>query len=140
MSLQKIAEMKQQYEATMRAEGKQALAEEFKAFFAAHPEITAVRWRQYTPYFNDGDPCVFRLCSIYFRSPGWDEDGGDYSDGFCDEYDGAFKALPEATRDACRALSEALNANEDVLEAVLGDHVRVTATAEGFDVEEHAHD
>lgn len=25
----------------------------------AHDEVEAIRWRQYTPYFNDGDECVF---------------------------------------------------------------------------------
>lgn len=29
------------------------------AVFAADERVTAVGWRQYTPYFNDGDACVF---------------------------------------------------------------------------------
>lgn len=27
----------------------------------AFPEVEAVRWEQYTPYFNDGDACEFRI-------------------------------------------------------------------------------
>lgn len=36
--------------------------EEFSPVLQAllnRPEIEKVRWEQYTPYFNDGDPCVF---------------------------------------------------------------------------------
>ena len=25
-----------------------------------YPEVRAIGWNQYTPYFNDGEPCVFR--------------------------------------------------------------------------------
>lgn len=27
--------------------------------FAAHPKLDSIGWKQYTPYFNDGDACVF---------------------------------------------------------------------------------
>jgi hypothetical protein len=31
------------------------------AFFAANPEVKRIHWLQYTPYFNDGDECVFSV-------------------------------------------------------------------------------
>ncbi|MFC9995776.1 hypothetical protein [Nocardia sp. NPDC127526] len=48
------------------------------------PEVEAVRWTQYTPYFNDGDVCEFGTGEIYVKWVGQD-DGGDYEDGFYDK-------------------------------------------------------
>lgn len=31
--------------------------------------IAAFGWRQYTPYFNDGDPCVFGVSGVWFARP-----------------------------------------------------------------------
>lgn len=28
-------------------------------------EIAAIGWAQYTPYFNDGDPCIFHIGEVY---------------------------------------------------------------------------
>ena len=35
---------------------------------AAAPEIAALRWRQYTPYFNDGEPCTFSVNDLYAKN------------------------------------------------------------------------
>src|ERR1700674_1049946 len=32
-----------------------------KNIFDKYPSIENISWTQYTPYFNDGDPCVFRV-------------------------------------------------------------------------------
>lgn len=48
---------------------KQLPLERFSPLLAAvldQPGILAVRWNQYTPYFNDGEPCEFNIYSIYF--------------------------------------------------------------------------
>lgn len=58
------------------------------ATLVSHPGFEAMRWRQYTPYFNDGDPCVFRIYEVYFRfvgmSPITEDEEGAYEeeDGF----------------------------------------------------------
>lgn len=60
--------------------------EHFKATIAAvlsHPEITGIAWTQYTPYFNDGEPCVFSASDPYFAFEGIgsdDEDADTYFD------------------------------------------------------------
>lgn len=48
--------------------------EAVKEFFAQVPEVQAVCWEQYTPYFNDGDPCVFSLNEIFFVAEGFDKE------------------------------------------------------------------
>jgi hypothetical protein len=40
-------------------------AEVFEQFFAENPNVGGVVWTQYTPYFNDGDECVFRVSGKY---------------------------------------------------------------------------
>ena len=34
----------------------------FKELFDKHPEVKSMQWAQYTPYFNDGEPCEFYMC------------------------------------------------------------------------------
>lgn len=34
--------------------------------FDAAPEIESVAWAQYTPHFNDGEPCTFSRHDVYF--------------------------------------------------------------------------
>lgn len=54
-------------EATRQAARKSArdgFAEFFSEFFNNHPEVESVLWRQYTPYFNDGDTCTFDVHDI----------------------------------------------------------------------------
>jgi len=65
----------------------QLSVDDFKAAVAtvlAHEEITGIAWTQYTPYFNDGEPCVFSVGEPDFRLAGVtdpaDEDGEIYFD------------------------------------------------------------
>lgn len=36
----------------------------------AHEEVTGIAWTQYTPYFNDGEPCIFRATDPSFAFVG----------------------------------------------------------------------
>jgi len=116
------------------------------------PGVHAVRWRQATPYFNDGDPCEFRIQELGVRFSPLDneeDERGDYEDGFVDRYslsylrksgeltelsDSHFEALEKAVQ-----VWESLYADE-VARRNFGDHATVTATLEGFDVEFYDHD
>ena len=53
-----VAEL-EAYHTVFQERAKIALREEFKSFFEKFPEVESVRWSQYTPYFNDGEPCEF---------------------------------------------------------------------------------
>jgi hypothetical protein len=44
-----------------------------KEFFEKNPGITGVVWTQYTPYFNDGDTCVFSVGDLTFTNAPSDE-------------------------------------------------------------------
>jgi len=45
----------------LKKELQAAFNEAAQAFFVQAPDGTTLTWCQYTPYFNDGDPCTFRV-------------------------------------------------------------------------------
>ena len=119
----------------------------------AVPGVYGVRWRQFTPYFNDGEPCEFGVQDIEVRLRPLDEEDerGDYEDGWIDIWSMGYsrKSEPERYPEVTDSIFEmldrasddwkALNA-EEVCKRNFGDHAVVTATSEGFDVEFYDHD
>lgn len=138
-TIQDIMAKKKALQEELTAFGKEALKEEFRKTFEAHPKLLAVRWRQYTPYFNDGEACEFSVHDFEMKIEGAPEDGSesDYGDeGYVSTYgkrEGELAAMAEAVRTLKRI-------DDDIYEAVFGDHCKVTATREGFEVSEHRHD
>lgn len=49
----------------LKNEIKENLQLKLKELQTQHPFIESISWQQYTPYFNDGDPCVFRTYIKY---------------------------------------------------------------------------
>lgn len=112
---------------------KAHISKEFKAAFEKFPKLEAVKWTQYTPYFNDGDTCEFGVNDHECKFVG--------SDGFAwvPTYEGATGAPDEIS--AARAIAEIFKGMYDEdLKAVFGDHVKVIANRDGFDVEGYEHD
>lgn len=87
----KIAEQNAKLEELRKAHMKE-LQGDFnqiiKLFFDECPKVQAVVWSQYTPYFNDGDECVFSVNEPCFITKNFDRDDlqnpYEYEDG--DEY------------------------------------------------------
>lgn len=83
----------------LREEIRKTLDEVLKLFFAANPHVASISWRQYTPYFNDGDACEFSvgdpiltLRSDYSPDPDYsDEDGEGEGDWDEEDVDGEFR-------------------------------------------------
>lgn len=156
---------KAEYEKLIADEGKNALVESFKALFDAVPELESINWKQYTPFFNDGDTCTFSVHDFdvaTFNVPvkeqeykGYKEPGNYRSEAV---YEDVVRAAGDEVEDisyhsnklqdptleklaeALKLLNSVRNSCEDVFEAAFGDHVRVTATRKGFDTEEIDHD
>ena len=114
---------------------KENLPLEFKRYFDIWPEAEAFRWTQYTPYFNDGDPCVFRVNSPYVKIG---EEGGDDDEGYLEKYD--FE--DDTKRNRMQEVEDMLNSCEDVLQYLFGDHCQVTIWRDKNEatVEEYDHD
>jgi predicted SnoaL-like aldol condensation-catalyzing enzyme len=143
-----LTDLKQQYDDKLTNEGEDAVKELFKEFFDANPQAESVTWTQYTPYFNDGDTCTFRVheMSVTINEVEETSDDGivDESDEDEDEDEWDSYQLSKSEDPEMKKLGEALDVlndiPEDVLEHVFGDHCRIVATRESFDVDEYDHD
>lgn len=135
----KMEEIKQE----MVKVAKEGLAVEFKKFFESWPEVEAIRWAQYTPYFNDGEPCVFGVNNATVKLVG-DEDDGEYGDGFNDEYHFHNYKTGEKRKgyEEMQALNGAIHACSEVMQVLFGDHCQVTIwrNKPEAEVEEYSHD
>lgn len=126
------------------------------------PTIIEFGWRQYTPYFNDGDPCLFHATSTWVRTT---EDGDD-PDPYDLELWGKHPSLGKVDRKyssetqqweylwdtyegpdvdrfrRVKALEKAVEGGEfeNVLLAAFGDHAAVTVRRDGIEVEFYSHD
>lgn len=134
-------------------ETAQALFKETtKEFFDKNPNVTAIVWTQYTPYFNDGDTCEFSVHDATFTNApdphnvrwgeydGDEEVAADGSEIFA--WEGWGEAPVDLNTEMCKAFDRMINSSEmeDVMKAMFGDHVKVVATREGFDVDDYDHD
>ena len=79
-----LMDLKKSYDDKLRQGGAEALKESFKELFEAHPRLRSVVWAQYTPYFNDGDPCYFRVGEFDVHVEGVpNEEYGDEDHTYC---------------------------------------------------------
>lgn len=138
----------------------------FESFFDKYKDVTGVRWKQYTPYFNDGEPCEFSVHSLeYLRNDAKDDDG-DYEDGWMLAASSWLFENPHDDKDGYKArrrkelsepwgseekyvefnndfneLDDAIqNIPEDVMQDLFGDHAEIIVTRDGIEVEEYSHD
>ena len=117
------------------ADARATIETYFRAFFANAPVVSAVRWEQFTPYFNDGDTCTFNVYSDGAIRFDGEEDFSETWD-LREVADPARKAAVELLRSTFPDLARAENA----FLTVFGDHAQITATREGFEVTEYSHD
>lgn len=104
----------------------------FMEVFEIHPEIERISWCQFTPYFNDGDPCVFDIHDIHFLTK---DDPKDMKDEHLYDWHYDIKRFP-----ALKSLNNLLHSSEEMLLMLFGDHCQITVTRDGIDVEEFEHD
>lgn len=142
-ALKKLAALKKNYDEEIRRVGEDALKETLKAFFDRFPAVIEVNWRQYTPHFNDGEPCVFRMQGMYIKLAGEIYEDEDYKSGLDSfelnygEREGKYTELYSAFKELEEELSS--GPGLDIVET-LGDHSKVIATPGKITVEEYEHD
>ena len=135
-------------------EGQEKLKEVFKAFFAEVPEIKTVIWTQYTPYFNDGETCTFNVHDPAFTNI--EADSEDFNDIKYNDYIGEKEDLfyIEYFYDDCteaagisanskktmHKLSAIICGNDELMEFMFGDHVKIIVTKNGFSIQDYDHD
>lgn len=145
---------------------QQLFKETTTQFFVENPGVKAIVWKQYTPYFNDGDTCEFSVNDPYFTNAegedlhdiSWGQYDGERDDIWVAEsigwlmnhkdngYNGDTIRLIEKSggvnAQSCDNFSSIICSSEmqNVMLAMFGDHVEVVATAQGFDVSSFDHD
>ena len=141
--IEKIVEDFEIVRKEFQAKAQTALKAAFKEFFDANPTITEIYWNQYTPYFNDGDECNFSVNDM-FATVGeiTEEERDEYIEdrpstisgwGSCPGYEQEQENFKEFTRLINRLPDE-------IFESTFGNHAEITATREGFNVDEYSHD
>jgi hypothetical protein len=130
-----------------RKELTEQLKKDFPALlaplFEKYPGVKNVRWTQYTPYFNDGDPCEFSTNAGYAElNYDGDEDDDNEDDEESEESETAKAELVEVPEEAEGEFQEVLSSiNDSFYKDLFGDHVEVTVNRDGtIDVEEYDHD
>lgn len=122
------------------------------------PTIVEFGWRQYTPYFNDGEPCTFSVHGTWVRTTD-DEDAdedelemwghrslgkvpGDFNEQTRKWETRPYEGPDEARYHRCKALEGAVEggAFENVLLDAFGDHAEITVRRTGIEVEFYDHD
>lgn len=124
----------------------------FKLFFEKHPEVATIHWVQYTPYFNDGDECVFGVHELYFTKTPWNElenywgedDEGLISEKYWDNVTRKYVINPDLSSDLAEDMNKFAKVfgslDDDIHRAAFGDHVWVMAHKDGFEVTNFHHD
>lgn len=132
--LEELKAAKAEYD-RLKADGAMPIIKEwFRDLFEKFPQVKAVAWTQYTPYFNDGDACVFSKNDMYVTF----DDHDDYTElEFDEELRGPWE-LREEQPELCKYLSDEPPA--ELFEEMFGDHQKVVATPDGFSAETYSHD
>lgn len=101
------------------------LKDNFKKIFEKHSKLEAFSWTQYTPGFNDGEPCEFTI-SVDFE----DSDNLTISEN-------ASKKEIESINKTLNEVSDIIYEMEDFLKEVFGNGVMVIVTKENISVEDY---
>ena len=128
----------------------------YKYIFEKYPKLDSFGWTQYTPYFNDGETCVFyantnyiTVNDEYFEDASWSQevkvlDWGTWNsqlrkyEGRVEEPNPDYDAvLFEASNEITNFLGQFDN---DFYLTKFGDHASITVTKDGVDISDYDHD
>jgi len=125
----KLTELKTRLDAARKqveSDARAAFKEAYQEIFERYPAVQSFSWAQYTPYFNDGEECVFRV-------------NNDPKINGADEYDNESKDIPQKAYLEIRAMLDELPS--ETMKAVFGDHVEIIVSRAGEPrIEEYSHD
>jgi len=132
----KVAELHKQ----VREESQRLLNEGFTEVFAKYPKLLSFSWNQYTPYFNDGDECTFRVNTDSLIPDFTDESAEDHDyeyntgESVWNPKTKKYEDLPitdekKLNNEAYKELVEIVEAiDDDTMKATYGNHITVTVS------------
>lgn len=133
------------------------LFDDFREYiFAKYTELESFGWTQYTPYFNDGEACMFYANTDYLKiNDEYADDSGWIStmnitkfgtwnrelkvyEGREEEPNSNYnQRLVDANSEICDFLQ---NFDDDFYLSKFGDHAEITVTKNGLDISDYDHD
>lgn len=141
--IDELKALKASYYDAIKTAGKDAVKEFFTPIFEAIPSIESFRWTQYAPYFNDGEPCTFRVHELTFKPAcAEDDEDSDYREGYLGVWGIKYYAEdhPElqAIIEPLAQISKAFQGiPADLLEFAFGGDSQVTVSRTSIDVEDY---
>jgi len=151
--IQRVIDKSRALRKEVAAIGRQSIKEMFVGLFKEFPKVEAVRWTQYTPHFNDGEPCVFNVYEPDVRftkgiclakkheSNGQYPEEDNYTEG--EEFYAlwSFRKQQADVYEAVNTLYKTFQEIEDVLMTIFGDGVQVVVSKDGtVEAEDYDHD
>lgn len=128
------AQMKE-FRQRMKDEGETFFKDLAKELFEKNPELLKFSWYQYTPYFNDGDPCIFSANIDYpnillsnMDEEIWLDDEPYFDDGTKES---------EILDSVIKFLSQF---DDSDFEMLFDDHSRIIVGRDEIVIEEYSHD
>lgn len=144
MNINEYLAKKKEFEELTSKNGIQLLSSLFEDLFnnSNYKEVT---WTQYTPYFNDGEACVFSVRYPSFLTEQHintkKEEDLDYDDY---DFGDTVYGCPSENKKLLEDFQEKLYLLENVFEAAFGDHAKIRAFQKDgkieFEVEEYEHE
>lgn len=130
----------------LQTEMKEKASTALSNIFEHYPEVTAISWHQYIPYFNDGDACTFRIGEVYVMTGPITKElaqtiaDNPYAVEEQDEWPSDVEVLETWGNNKSESASEIssfLNSIEDTLQSLYDDYASVVLTRDhGAIVEE----
>ena len=134
MGIRELQAKMAELNAEIEREGRSGIIAEWMPIFEKHPELLSVRWTQYTPYFNDGEECVFDKHANGYTVK--DAEGEEHEiEEYGDEED------PIDMTAIYASIREFPDIDADIYKAAFGDHAEVRLDRDGtVTVEAYEHD
>lgn len=151
-AMEKLDQLKEE----IKVDVEEAVGEILKEIFDHDQRLVTIVWTQYTPYFNDGDECIF---SIDVPHMGYVKEGVDpetidedelaeFADNYYEGtdnielFEGFYhteQMLPSTVK-KMKDFYSLIQEIDEFIKETLGDHVKVIATRNGVTTEEYDHD
>jgi len=137
MSLKELRTKFDAMKADMQAQMKVAFVKESMDLFNRYPDMRNFSWEQYTPYFNDGEPCEFGVYEYSVRVNGEDEYGYESHRTVTVLHEGEEPRLetikaPKEFKDACKDVKDLITSvDRELMQMTYGDGYEITVHRNG---------
>lgn len=121
-----------------KEKGKEAFKEYSLQLFNENPIIQEIRWDQYTPSFNDGDPCEFTIGDVGFLLHN-KQTIGYYDFDEDDEFEGTKveQHIEDHLKNIVNEFTNKIQALDTVMESLFGNNVTIIINRDGVQIKEY---